>query len=41
MKQGYSEAELRECLEEYAALNVWHIEPETLDIRFVDAPEEE
>jgi len=37
MKQGYSEAQLKECLEEYAALNVWQIHPHTFDIRFIDA----
>lgn len=35
--QGYSEAQLKECLEEYAALNVWQIHPHTFDIRFIDA----
>ncbi|KAG5567827.1 hypothetical protein RHGRI_003118 [Rhododendron griersonianum] len=35
--QGYSEAQLKECLEEYAALNVWQIHPNTFDIRFIDA----
>ncbi|KAH9786750.1 DNA replication licensing factor MCM7 [Citrus sinensis] len=34
---GYSEAQLKECLEEYAALNVWQIHPHTFDIRFIDA----
>lgn len=34
-KQGYSEAQLKECLEEYAALNVWQIDPHTFDIRFI------
>ncbi|KAL0712212.1 hypothetical protein Bca4012_019190 [Brassica carinata] len=32
---GYSEAQLKECLEEYAALNVWQIDPNTFDIRFI------
>ncbi|CAL0308498.1 unnamed protein product [Lupinus luteus] len=32
----YSEAQLKECLEEYAALNVWQIHPHTFDIRFID-----
>lgn len=36
-EQGYSEAQLKECLEEYAALNVWQIHPHTFDIRFIDA----
>lgn len=36
-EQGYSEAQLKECLEEYAALNVWQIHPNTFDIRFIDA----
>lgn len=36
-EQGYSEAQLKECLEEYAALNVWQINPQTFDIRFIDA----
>lgn len=37
-KQGYSEAQLKECLEEYAALNVWQIDPNTFDIRFIWIP---
>ncbi|KAJ8623352.1 hypothetical protein MRB53_031881 [Persea americana] len=36
-RKGYSEAQLKECLEEYAALNVWQIHPDTFDIRFIDA----
>lgn len=36
-EQGYSEAQLKECLEEYAALNVWQIHDRTFDIRFIDA----
>ena len=36
-KQGYSEAQLKECLEEYASLNVWQIHPNTFDIHFIDA----
>ncbi|XP_022770840.1 DNA replication licensing factor MCM7-like isoform X2 [Durio zibethinus] len=36
-RKGYSEAQLKECLEEYAALNVWQIHPHTFDIRFIDA----
>ncbi|OAY69136.1 DNA replication licensing factor MCM7 [Ananas comosus] len=36
-RKGYSEAQLKECLEEYAALNVWQIHPNTFDIRFIDA----
>ncbi|XP_021805200.1 DNA replication licensing factor MCM7 isoform X1 [Prunus avium] len=36
-RKGYSEAQLKECLEEYAALNVWQINPLTFDIRFIDA----
>ncbi|KAK9930733.1 hypothetical protein M0R45_027761 [Rubus argutus] len=36
-RKGYSEAQLKECLEEYAALNVWQINPQTFDIRFIDA----
>ncbi|KAL8138958.1 hypothetical protein V2J09_004959 [Rumex salicifolius] len=36
-RKGYSEAQLKECLEEYAALNVWLIHPNTFDIRFIDA----
>lgn len=36
-KQGYSEAQLKQCLEEYAALNVWQIHPNTFDIHFIDA----
>ncbi|KAK9281599.1 hypothetical protein L1049_004502 [Liquidambar formosana] len=35
-RKGYSEAQLKECLEEYAALNVWQIHPKTFDIRFID-----
>ncbi|CAA7013118.1 unnamed protein product [Microthlaspi erraticum] len=34
-RKGYSEAQLKECLEEYAALNVWQIDPNTFDIRFI------
>ncbi|URD91268.1 MCM [Musa troglodytarum] len=36
-RKGYSEAQLKECLEEYAALNVWQIHPNTFDIHFIDA----
>ncbi|KAL3517377.1 hypothetical protein ACH5RR_019966 [Cinchona calisaya] len=36
-RKGYSDAQLKECLEEYAALNVWQIHPNTFDIRFIDA----
>ncbi|KAA3469811.1 DNA replication licensing factor MCM7 [Gossypium australe] len=36
-RKGYSEAQLKECLEEYAALNVWQIHAHTFDIRFIDA----
>ncbi|CAH1453387.1 unnamed protein product [Lactuca virosa] len=36
-RMGYTEAQLKECLEEYAALNVWQIHPNTFDIRFIDA----
>ncbi|PKA52755.1 Protein PROLIFERA [Apostasia shenzhenica] len=36
-RKGYSEAQLNECLEEYASLNVWQIHPNTFDIRFIDA----
>ncbi|CAI8583588.1 unnamed protein product [Vicia faba] len=36
-RKGYSEAQLKECLEEYAALNVWQIHPQTFDIKFIDA----
>ncbi|XP_073054142.1 DNA replication licensing factor MCM7-like [Primulina eburnea] len=35
-RKGYSEAQLKECLEEYAALNVWQIHPNTFNIRFID-----
>ncbi|XP_021837396.2 DNA replication licensing factor MCM7 [Spinacia oleracea] len=35
-RKGYSEAQLKECLEEYATLNVWQIHPNTFDIRFID-----
>jgi DNA replication licensing factor MCM7 len=35
--QAYTEAQLKECLEEYAALNVWQIDPNTFDIHFIDA----
>ncbi|GJV52220.1 DNA replication licensing factor MCM7 [Tanacetum coccineum] len=36
-RMGYTEAQLKECLEEYAALNVWQIHPNSFDIRFIDA----
>ncbi|KAL3348249.1 hypothetical protein AABB24_021755, partial [Solanum stoloniferum] len=36
-RKGYSEAQLKECLEEYAALNVWQIHPDSFNIRFIDA----
>ncbi|CAL1398694.1 unnamed protein product [Linum trigynum] len=36
-RKGYSEAQLKECLEEYAALNVWQITRPGFDIRFIDA----
>ncbi|ONM01182.1 DNA replication licensing factor MCM7 [Zea mays] len=36
-RKGYSEAQLKECLEEYASLNVWQIHPSTFDIHFIDA----
>ncbi|XP_031486970.1 DNA replication licensing factor MCM7 [Nymphaea colorata] len=36
-RKGYSEAQLKECLEEYASLNVWQIHPRTFDVRFIDA----
>ncbi|CAA6654398.1 unnamed protein product [Spirodela intermedia] len=36
-RKGYSEGQLKECLEEYAALNIWQIHPDTFDIRFIDA----
>ncbi|XP_039155556.1 DNA replication licensing factor MCM7-like [Eucalyptus grandis] len=36
-RKGYSEAQLKECLEENASLNVWQIHPQTFDIRFIDA----
>ncbi|CAN1186616.1 DNA replication licensing factor MCM7 [Linum perenne] len=36
-RKGYNEAQLKECLEEYAALNVWQIHHSTFDIRFIDA----
>jgi DNA replication licensing factor MCM7 len=36
-RKGYSEAQLKECLEEYASLNVWQIHPNTFDIHFIDA----
>ncbi|CAN4112794.1 unnamed protein product [Withania somnifera] len=36
-RKGYSEAHLKECLEEYAALNVWQIHPDSFNIRFIDA----
>lgn len=35
-RKAYTEAQLRECLEEYAILNVWQIQPDSFDIRFVD-----
>nr|AGT16119.1 hypothetical protein SHCRBa_028_H13_F_140 [Saccharum hybrid cultivar R570] len=36
---GHSEAQLKECLEEHASLNVWQmqIHPSTFDIHFIDA----
>lgn len=34
-RKGYSEAQLKECLEEYATLNVWQIDPRSFDIRFI------
>lgn len=36
-RKAYTEAQLKECLEEYAALNVWQIDPNTFDIHFIDA----
>uniref|UniRef100_A0ACD5YJN3 Uncharacterized protein n=2 Tax=Avena sativa TaxID=4498 RepID=A0ACD5YJN3_AVESA len=36
-RKGYSEAQLKECLEEYASLNVWQIHQTTFDIHFIDA----
>ncbi|XP_072996283.1 DNA replication licensing factor MCM7 isoform X1 [Typha latifolia] len=36
-RKGYSEAQLKECLEEYASLNVWQIQPNTFNIHFIDA----
>ncbi|KAL6586622.1 Mcm2-7 hexameric complex component [Orobanche minor] len=36
-RMGYTEAQLKECLEEYAALNVWQIHPNSFDIGFIDA----
>lgn len=36
-RKGHSQAQLKECLEEYAALNVWQINPTNFDIHFVDA----
>ncbi|KAG6500992.1 DNA replication licensing factor MCM7-like [Zingiber officinale] len=36
-RKGYSEVQLKQCLEEYAALNVWQIHPNTFDIHFIDA----
>ncbi|MED6183996.1 Mcm2-7 hexameric complex component [Stylosanthes scabra] len=35
-RKGYSEAQLKECLEEYAALNVWQIS-QSFDIKFIDS----
>eukprot|EP01018_Ginkgo_biloba_P008737 Gb_35205 [translate_table: standard] len=35
-RKAYTEAQLKECLEEYAALNVWQIDPNTFDIHFID-----
>ncbi|GBG59606.1 hypothetical protein CBR_g49870 [Chara braunii] len=35
-RKGLKEAQLKECLEEYASLNVWQINPTTLDIHFID-----
>ncbi|TQD84163.1 hypothetical protein C1H46_030253 [Malus baccata] len=36
-RKGYSEAQLKQCLEEYANINVWQINPLSFDIRFIDA----
>ncbi|TQE10087.1 hypothetical protein C1H46_004257 [Malus baccata] len=36
-RKGYSEAQLKQCLEEYANINVWQINPISFDIRFIDA----
>ncbi|CAI5970665.1 unnamed protein product [Closterium sp. NIES-65] len=36
-RKGHSEAELRECLEDYAELNVWQIDQDSLTIRFIDS----
>ncbi|CAK9204886.1 unnamed protein product [Sphagnum troendelagicum] len=36
-RKAYTEAQLKECLEEYAALNVWQINPSDFHIHFVDA----
>eukprot|EP00897_Mesotaenium_endlicherianum_P004516 jgi/Mesen1/4092/ME000214S03275 len=36
-KKGHSEAQLRQCLEEYASLNVWQIDPISYAIHFIDA----
>ncbi|MCO5606715.1 hypothetical protein L7F22_060905 [Adiantum nelumboides] len=35
-RKAYTEAQLKECLEEYAALNVWQIDQSTFDIHFID-----
>lgn len=37
IKKGHSEQDLKQCMEEYAALNVWHIDPMSLSIRFIDS----
>ncbi|KAL2643531.1 hypothetical protein R1flu_011118 [Riccia fluitans] len=36
-RKAYTEAQLKECLEEYAVLNVWQIHPDSFDIRFIDS----
>lgn len=34
--KGRTEEQLKECLEEYASLNVWQVDPVSFDIRFLD-----
>ena len=34
--QGYNQQQLEECLEEYAALNVWQVNPTSKDVHFTD-----
>ena len=35
MRKGYSESIIVSCLEEYAQLNVWQVNPSTRDVALV------